>query len=210
MTDCDEGIRWAVVSAFARWALRRVVNKYGVRLGRFWDPPEGCAWARSDRVPVGTRLSGTGDMGIRFSGGARELYLAHPIDTMDVEECARAIHEVSHLVIGPESCQVDEGYILLAFEWRLCRALARHAPEAVGLDFLTEVNDYQEHTEIALEPRRIAGFLRTHRKERWWRAAEQRSRQLGLLDERMNPTWRLPNWSVGLTKSPRGWVARTA
>lgn len=123
---------------------------------------------------------------------------AHPDD---------ALHELCHLVLGEASLNDRgcESWILMPFEWRLAKELALQMSRDERRFFLRRVTDYQNGTMVMGE-RMLDALGADVRRQKWWREGEHRCQRVGLLDDRMKPTYRMPNWKKGVPcRSPRGW-----
>jgi hypothetical protein len=127
-------------------------------------------------------------------------------------------HELVHLILGKPGLKLCEGYLLMPFEWELAKWAARRMKKD-GHWFLRQVRDYQEVTEIQVEPgppppskppwSDTAVLDPNDRRTKWWRNGIMRAQKLGLLDDKRQPTFKLPKWKGSGVKKAMGWSVQT-
>jgi hypothetical protein len=143
--------------------------------------------------------SGPGDCGFSFKRQYIYACDANP---------AHVFHEFLHLILGKECLKLCEGYVLLPFEWEF----AKWASRRMGVDrcwFMRLVDLYQQDTPVHYEQHRTAMFDANHRRNAWWHNGIRRVQALGLLDDRLAPTFQRPVWKGSGVKRAWTWSVAT-
>lgn len=121
-----------------------------------------------------------------------------------------ALHELAHVIVGPESLRRDaeEGYLMFPLDLALARAVARRVRCSVARrQLMRAVRDYaactqlMRETEIYLDD--VGGFNGAFYKEAFRRAV-----RVGLITAAGYPTWRRPVWRGIAPLPPKAWFAR--
>lgn len=146
-----------------------------------------------------------GDAGISIKGQYLYAYDA------DVEV---VFHELVHLILGKEGLDLDEGYVLMPYEWHLAKWAAKRMKKD-GAWFFRGVKQYQEVTDIQMKPGTknnlggIGGLEPEHRRAEWWHNGVRRAQALGLLDARRQPTFQRPVWQGSGVRKAKSWSVMT-
>jgi hypothetical protein len=143
--------------------------------------------------------SGPGDCGFSFK---RQYVYACDAKPEHV------FHELIHLILGQESMHLCEGYFLMPFEWEFAKWASRRMKTDRRF-FLERVSAYQEETYIQVEPNFIDFFRARHRQQAWWRNGIRRAQVLGLLDDKLAPTFQRPVWKGSGVKRAWSWSVAT-
>lgn len=115
---------------------------------------------------------------------------------------ADILHEMVHLIVGPTSLRMNEGYVLMPFEWRLAQELARYMTRTARKYFIGDVRDYQNGTQVS-DFARLDEYGDEPRRTKWWRRGVERAKRLGLLESDGRPTFKCARWIGSGVKSTR-------
>jgi hypothetical protein len=143
--------------------------------------------------------SGLGDCGFSFQ---RQYVYACAADP------AHVFHEFIHCILGQESTVICEGYFLMQFEWELAKWASRRM-KADRRFFMERVNAYQEETYVRFSSTDSGIFRASDRRQSWWRNGLRRAQALGLLDNKLAPTFKRPKWKGSGVKRARNWSVAT-
>jgi hypothetical protein len=175
-------------------------ERYGVKMDWFCWTVDGSN--KPPPLPADFSWGPQGHAG--FSLSQRYVYACNA-------EPSDVFHEFVHAILGKPGLLLCEGYLLMPFEWCLAKHLARRMKNDARW-FLRSVREYQEITEISWKIDRENFFERffplepRDRRSKWWRRGIQRAQRLGLLDDRLRPTYQLPKWiGSGVASSRNHW-----
>lgn len=160
--------------------IARSMRRYNVRIvPRVFEPDDA-------DLPEDFEWGPGGDNGLSLS---ERKVIYEPI-----AECEYVLHEAMHVVLGEKSLEIDEGWLLMPFEWIFAKHLASSLPKKIAKRFIQRVHNYQGVTTVGRYEETIFAY-RNARRQRWWRAGVQRAIVCGLLDERERVTFRPPDYS---------------
>jgi hypothetical protein len=195
-------------------AVARVAGRYNVRLlqlprgpstrGPYEVSMPSISWLRK-HVPDASLGPALGPSG--FSVQLRAVFVspASPVETV--------LHELVHLVMGRRSEDVCEAFALIPFERRLAAWAAQRMPPPQRGWFMRQVDSYQSVTDVAVSRNKMGDVYYTtavdftSRRHVWWQASLRRAQRMGLLDERLQPTFRDADWGA-VGAEAEGWCIR--
>ena len=167
--------------------LRALAARYKIKVELCKD---GAEWLRAGSI---CHLDPTMTCAISFR--RRTVYMKDTHAHLQV-----VFHEMVHVILGPPSLHLNEGYLLMPFEWELSKLI-----KAPG--FRRLVRSYQDPTIITHcgeKERSLQDFVRARSTE-WWAAGISRAHRLGLL-ELGSPTFKSPKWEgSGVAKFASRW-----
>ena len=120
----------------------------------------------------------------------------------EAEPTATAIfHEIVHIILGPESQEVDEAFVLISFQQVLAEFVSRRLSRSTAANFLSELSELDANYEIAdrlpQSSRESSGVMVEHiGYGKWYRNGVVRAKEMGVLTHTGLPSWKFADWSA--------------
>lgn len=115
---------------------------------------------------------------------------------------ADLLHELVHVIVGPISSRLCEGFALLPFEWALLEHVVQDVPTDERNAMIISANTYQAGTDIFDPHARTRMYVDQSYRDHalYWQDSLGYARALGLLDRRNRPTFRTAAWTPRLVR----------